>query len=101
MKTALLALLFLAAMVAVEASPKRERGGDDRRGPGRREENRETIEALAEDNGVLEWFFLEEDEDECASSANANEIPIEEAREGRKRGKKGPKLPALREAREE
>ena len=84
----------------------------------------ELIEALVDDNGVLEWFFLEEvsailqktiymmskqtffvqDEDECASSANADsaeEISIQEAREGRKRGKKGPKLPALREAREE
>merc|ERR1712117_546954 len=53
----------------------------------------ELIEALVDDNGVLEWFFLEEDEDECASSANAdspNEITIEaeEDRECRRRGGK-------------
>merc|ERR1712154_127948 len=82
------------------------RGGDDRRRPGRRE-NRETIEALVDDNGVLEWFFLEEDEDECSSSANAdspNEVTIEarEDREGRKRGggRRGPK-PPFRDAMEE
>ena len=54
MKTALLALLFLAvAMVAVEARPGKCGGP----GGGR---HAEVFEALAEDNGVLEWFFLEE-----------------------------------------
>ena len=54
MKTTLLALLFLAvAMVAVEARPGKCGGP----GGGR---HAEVFEALAEDNGVLEWFFLEE-----------------------------------------
>merc|ERR1719288_305911 len=98
MKTALLALLFLAAMVAVEARPKKggskrgpPGGGGDRCGAPGGGPDSDVFEALADDNGVLEWFFLEEDDDDCASPANAespNEITIEarEDREGRKRG---------------
>merc|ERR1719499_1987952 len=85
MKTALLALLFLA-FAMVEARPGKCGG------PGGK--YAEVFEALADDNGVLEWFFLEADEDECSSSANAdspNEITIEAPgdREGRGRGDGG------------
>merc|ERR1719507_913919 len=101
MKTALFALLFLVVTGAIEASPQRGGGGGGGRGGGGRRggRGREVTEALANDNGALEWFVLPDGDDCETSDATIESITIEEGRRGRKHGGKHG-LSGMREARE-